>query len=105
LFHYYAQARQYAFEPRDELAVRELLGMSLEIKDRYQLIVVAKNQFEIPFRNDQTRTCSEHQAYSRHDLIVSFVRHFWPGKLFFVEGDVCARVEQIVKEVANMRSQ
>ena len=104
LFHYYAQARQYALEPRDNLAVRELLIMCLEIEDRYQLIVIAKNQLEIPFKSDQTRTGGEKQARPRHDLIVSFVQHFWPEKLFFVEGDVPTRVGQITKKMAGMRA-
>ena len=43
LFHFYAQAKQYASEPRDNLAVRELFRMCMETEDRYQLIVIAKN--------------------------------------------------------------
>src|SRR5689334_9017249 len=37
LFQLYAQARQYAKDSRDQLAVRELFRMCLEIEDRYQL--------------------------------------------------------------------
>lgn len=103
LFHYYAQARQYTSEPRDKLAVRELLSMCLEIKDKYQLIVIAKSQFEVTFKNDQMRTCDESQAKIRHNLIVSFVQHFLPEKLFFVEGGITTRVEQIIEKLEDMR--
>jgi nicotinamide riboside kinase len=102
LFHYYAQAKQYAFEARDKLAVTGLLDMCLEIKDRYQVIIVVRDQFEIFFKNDQTRTCDKEQAKVRHNLIVTYIQHFLPEKLFFIDGNMATRIEQIMKKLAEM---
>ncbi len=102
LFHFYVQARRYADEPRDYLAVRELFRMCLEIEDRYQLIVVAKNVFEIPYKTDQGRSRSEASAKEIHNLIMSFLKHFWPEKLFFVEGAVQQRTAQVLVKLEGM---
>lgn len=104
LFHYYAQARQYASEPRDKLAVRELFRMCLELEDRYQLIIVAKNPIEIQYKTDNSRKSEEEQARQRHDLIRSFVEHFWPEKLFFVEGSLEKRLEQSMIKIKELHS-
>lgn len=103
LFHYYVQARQYASEPRDKLAVRELLRMSLELEDRYQLIVMAEDPFEIPYKTDQSRKSDESWARERHNLIRSFVEHFWPEKLLLVKGGVQERTAQVVHRLEEMR--
>lgn len=103
LFQYYVHARQYASEPRDELAVRELLRMCLEIKDRYQLIIIAEDPFEIPYKKDQCRESDEAWARQRHNLIRSFIEHFWPEKLLLVKGDAKERVAQVIKKLEEMR--
>ncbi len=105
LYHFYAQAKQYVKEPRDNLAVRELFRMCMEIEeaDRYQLIVMAKNPAEILYRRDQGRKSSEAEARKRHQIIVSFVEHFCPQKLFFVEGGVEERVAQVMSKLEKMR--
>lgn len=103
LFQFYVQARQYASERRDNLAVRELFRMCLEIEDRYQLIVMAKNLFEIRYKTDQSRKINEVWAKERHNLIKSFVEHFWSKKLFFVEGSVEHRISQIVSKLEEIR--
>lgn len=103
LFHFYVGARQYASEKRDNLVVRELFRMCLEIEDRYQLIVIAKNLFEIPYKTDQSRNSVEDRAKRKHNLIKSFVEHFWPEKLLFVNGGVRNRVSQVVKKLEEMR--
>jgi nicotinamide riboside kinase len=103
LFYFYVSARQYAKEPRDNLAVRELFRMCLEIEDRYHLIVIAKNPFEIPYQTDQCRESNEVWARERHDLIRTFVEHFWPEKLFLVEGKVKKRVSQVLLKLEKMR--
>lgn len=103
LFHYYVQARQYATEPRDDLAIRELFRMCLEIKDRYQLIVMAEDPFEIPYKNDQSRKSDEAWARERHSLIRSFVEHFWPKKLLLVKGGLQERLAQVLQKLEEMR--
>lgn len=105
LFQFYVQARRYAAEPRDDLAVRELFRMCLEIKDRYRLIVVAKDVREIPYKLDQGRSTSEASAMQSHSLVTSFVEHFWPEKLFFVQGDVQQRKLQVLAKLDQMRSE
>ena len=105
LFHYYVHARQFASESRDKLAVRELFRMCLEIEDRYQLIVFAKNPLEIKYKNDYIRKSGEEFARKRHNLIRSFVEHFWPERLFFVEGDIKERVSQVVKKLEEMKTE
>lgn len=104
LFHYYIQARQFASEPRDQLAVKELFHMCLEIKDRYQLIVIAKNPSEISYKKDQIRRGNLFSARERHNLVKSFVEHFWPEKLFLVEGSVRKRVSQVIKKLENIKA-
>ena len=103
LFHLYVQARQWAGEPRDNLAVRELFRMCLEIEDRYQLIVMSQNPFEIPYRIDQSRRADEALARQRHDMIKTFVQHFWSNKLLFVKESVSERVNQVFEKLQEMR--
>lgn len=103
LFDLYVKARQYATEPRDNLAVREFFRMCLEIKDRYQLIVIADNPLEIPYKTDQSRVGSEERSRERHALIRSFVEHFWPDKIFFVKGSVAERVASVLSRLEKLR--
>ena len=102
LFAFYAGAKLYSEEPRDQLAVRELFRMCLEVKDRYQLIVVAENPEEIPYRTDGCRKAGKKHALARHAVIRSFLDHFLPEKLLLVKGDLetrCAVVESKLKEM------
>lgn len=103
LFHLYTQAKLYASEPRDNLAVRELFKMCLEIEDRYQVIFVAKNPCEIPYKTDQSRCINEERARLKHKLVVSFLEHCWPEKVVYVEGSVEERVEQILERMDVLR--
>ena len=104
LFHFYIEARQYAKEPKDELAIKELFYMCLEIKDRYQLIVIAKSPSEIPYKKDQSRKGNLFSAREKHRLAKSFVEHFWPEKLLLVDGNVKKRVSQVIKKLKEVRT-
>jgi hypothetical protein len=104
LFHFYVQARQNTKEPRDLLAVRELFRMCLEINGRYQLIVIAKDPMEIPYKNDQSRCGNQNRGLERHNLIRSFVEHFWPEKLLFVDGDLNQRKRQIIDKLKELKN-
>ena len=99
LFHFYVSARMYASEPRDKLAVRELFRMCLEIEDRYQLIVMASNPQEIPYKTDGCRHGETEAAVERHRLIRSFVEHFWNKKLLLVDGNLDNRIKQVLKRL------
>lgn len=103
LFHFYVGARQYATEARDQLAVRELFRMCMEIENRYQLIVVAKDFFEIPYKTDQSRKTKARKSSVRHALVKSFVEHFWSEKLLFVDGGVAKRTRQVLARLKKMR--
>lgn len=102
LFHFYVQAILYASEDRDQLAVRELFRMCMEIKDRYQLIVIAQNPCEISYKTDQSRSIDENRARKKHKMIVSFVEHFWPEKLLFVSGSIDKRIKQVMNKLQTM---
>lgn len=102
LFHYYIQAMLYASEPRDALAVRELLRMCMEIKERYQLIIVAKNPNEIPFKNDQSRVADKENALKKHELIMSYIQHFLNEKLLLIEGTLDERINRIINKLKDM---
>ncbi len=104
LFHYYVQVRQFATEPRDKLAVRELLRMCFEIEDRYQIIAIAKNPDETPYKTDNSRSSEKKVARGRHGLICSYVEHFLPDKLLYVNGKVEERVEQIAERLKELKS-
>lgn len=94
LFQYYVQAKQWVKEPRDNLAVRELLRMCLELEyqNRYQLLVMADNPNEIPYKKDQSRKGNSEKAMERHRLLRSFIEHHMPRKLVVVNGSVKKRV-------------
>lgn len=99
LFHYYAQVKQFGNSPRDKLAIRELYRMSLELEDRYDLIIIAKNPNEFIYKNDETRSSPENIARQRHAIITSFVEHLWPEKILFVEGNLEQRTNQAVEKI------
>ncbi len=103
LFQYYTHARLYIEAPRDLLAVRELFRMSLEIQDRYHLIVMAGNPLEITYKIDQVRSGDEERARKRHHLSRSFVEHFWPERLLLVRGNVATRTKQVLKQLRVMK--
>lgn len=103
LFQFYLQARRHAEKPRDRLAVRELFRMCLALEDRYQLIIIAKNSDEIPYKTDGARSASEKDARERHGQIRVFLEHFWPEKLLFVKGKPGTRVAQVFQRLEKMQ--
>ncbi len=106
LFHFYIAALQHARSKRDDLAVRELFRMCMEVKekDRYQLIVMADDPREFPYKNDYGRKLSDAEAGKNHRLIRNFLEHFWPQEaLLFVKEDIKKRVEQTLAVIKNMR--
>lgn len=103
LFHYYIQAKLYAEEPRDELAIRELLRMCNEIKDRYQIIAIAKNIDEIDYKTDGGRIADKENAITKHKLTESFILHFLPSKLLYIEGNTENRVNSIIQKLKELK--
>ncbi len=102
LFSFYVSARMYASEPRDNLAVRELFRMCLEVEDRYDLIAIAQNPLEIPYKTDGCRTAGNDSRVKRHNLTRSFVEHFLPDKFLFVKGTLDERLQQILLKLKEM---
>lgn len=102
LFHFYCSAIMYSAEPRDRLAVRELFRMCLKILDRYQLIVIAKNPTELPYKSDSVRHAGREKALKKHELVKSFVEHHFPDKVLFVEGPLKQRINQIEVRLKKM---
>jgi len=102
LFHFYASAKMYASKPRDDLAIRELFRMCLEIKDRYQLIVIAENPTELPYKTDGCRHAGREKAINKHQIVRSFVEHHYPERLLLVGGVLDKRISQIETELKNM---
>lgn len=103
LFQFYVEARQHVSEPRDKLAIRELFRMCLELEERYQLIVMASDPFEIVYKIDKCRSGEEKRARERHALLRSFVEHMWPTKLLFVHGSVKERLAIVLPHLAVLR--
>jgi nicotinamide riboside kinase len=101
LFHYYAQAKQFASEPRHRLAVRELLRMCMELEEnnRYQLIIMARDPEEFGYKKDSSRSSEKTIARERHKIIQSYIEHFCPDKLLLVHGDVEQRTEQAMERI------
>lgn len=102
LFHFYVASKIHAQEPRDELAVRELLRMCHEVKNRYQLIIVAEYPDEIDYKKDPVRRADKKISRRKHDEIVQFVQMFHPEKLLFVKGNVNERVEIVLKKLEEL---
>ena len=106
LYIYYTGARYFASEPRDNHAVRELFRMcsELEEQNRYQLIIMAKNPLEIPYKTDASRSSDEASSLEKHRLIKTFLEHVCNEKLFFVEGDLNHRLKQALKKILAMHA-
>lgn len=104
LFSYYVTALQFATEPRDQLAVRELLRMSLEIKDRYHLIVLARDYNEIPYQIDTSRTGEEKNREIRHTSTKTFLNHYYPNKTVQVHGPLKSRISQVLKALEKLEN-
>ncbi len=99
LFHFYASAKMYAQEPRDNLAIRELFRMCQEIEDRYQLIVMAENPEELPYKIDGVRHAGREKALKNHHLIRTFIEHHFPEKMILVSGNLNQRLKTIVERI------
>ena len=102
LFQYYAQAVQWKKEERDSLAVRELFRMCMEMKERYVLFVIAKNPKEIRYKKDGSRKGKREHGLKRHEIIRSFVEHFIPEKVLYVDGLLERRTAQVLKKLNQM---
>lgn len=102
LFHFYASAVMYASEPRDNLAIRELFRMCLEIKDRYQLIVIAENPSELPYKKDRCRHAGRQRAIKKHQIVRTFAEHYYPERLLLVKGVLDERLFQIESRLKEM---
>ena len=102
LFHLYSSAMLYSSEPRDNLAVRELFRMCLEIKERYQLIVIAENPNELPYKEDGCRHAGEEKSLNKHQIVRTFVEHHHPDKLLLVNGPLQDRLNTIEKKLKEM---
>ncbi len=103
LFHFYISARMHSTEPRDNLAVRELFRMCLEQENRYQLIAIADNPEEIPYKFDSCRQGERERAIMRHNSTRSFIDHFFPKIILPVSGSVEERVKQVNMKLEEMR--
>jgi nicotinamide riboside kinase len=99
LFHFYASAKMYASEPRDKLALRELYRMCQEIEDRYQLIVIAEDPSELPYKTDGVRRAGREKALQKHHLVRTFVEHEYPERIVSVKGNLNKRLETVIERV------
>lgn len=102
LFHFYVQARIYKSESRDVLAVRELFRSCQKISDRYQLITLPANPFEIPYKTDSSRSLEERKAREKHACVKRFLEHEWPERILYVEGPVKKRVRAVLQRMKQM---
>jgi len=99
LFQYYAQVRQFASGPRDELAIQGMYNLCLGLDKRYNLIIMAKDPYEIEFKRTNTRLSEAPVARERHGIIQNLVNHLWPEKLLLVQGTLEERLEQSVNKI------
>jgi len=102
LFHFYCSAIMYSSEDRDKLALRELHRMCLEINNRYQLIIVAENPEELPYKTDSCRNAGREKAVQKHKLVRSFVEHNYPERMLLVKGNLDNRLNQIEDRLKEM---
>lgn len=101
LFHFYVHGRQKGSSSRrDDMAIRELFRMCQEVVGgRYQLIVMARDPTEFPYRRDSSRSSTPEVALERHRLIQTFIEHFWLEKLLLVSGTPDERSRQVLEAV------
>ena len=106
LYKYYVDASHFSSEPRDILAVRELFRMCTETEDanRYQLIIIARDPEEIPYRTDSSRSSDQESALEKHRLTRTFLEHFCNDKLLFVEGNLDERLKQSMDRILKMHN-
>jgi len=102
LFHLYASAKMYAIEERDKLAIRELFRMCLDISNRYQLIVLAENPEELPYKKDGCRHAGRESALKKHTSVKSFVEHHFPEKILLVKGNLESRLSTVSNKLKEM---
>jgi nicotinamide riboside kinase len=105
LFHYWAQARQFASKPKDQLAVRELYRMCLELENRYQLIIIPQDPDEVNYKTDESRSSEKEIARERHIIICNFVNHLWPKKILYVHGNLEERTEHAIKVIKKIHQE
>lgn len=106
LYQYYISARQYAKDARDQLAIRELFRMCLEIEsnNRYQIVVMAADPAEIAYKTDQSRMATAEQSQDRHRRMRSFLEHLCPDKVLLVSGTVANRRDTVVAHLMRRRN-
>ncbi len=102
LFHYYASAKMYSREKRDVLAVRELFRACTEIPNRYQLIVMAEDPSELPYKKDSVRRSGREKAIEKHRIVRNIVEMFYPERLLLVKGYVDQRIDAIEQRLKEM---
>lgn len=98
LFNFYNTARLYQKEGRDSVATAELLKMSLEIKDRYEVIIIARNPMEISYKNDEYREIDKNRALKKHHLHIDFAERYLSEKIVYVEGSPEERLKQVMRK-------
>lgn len=104
LFHYWAQVKQFASQPRDKLALRELYRMCLELEERYQLIIIPKNPDEVKYKKDTSRSSGKKIAQQRHVIVCNLVNHLWPEKILFVSGDLDEKTKQAIVMIKKLHT-
>ena len=104
LFHYFCQVKQFASQPRDKLALRELFRMTMDLKDRYQIIAIPENPDEVAYKTDNSRASQKKVARERHEIIKNFVKFMWPEKILWVHGDLEERTNLVLEQVKKLRT-
>ena len=104
LYKYYTEARYYGSETRDALATRELFRMCTEVesKERYNLIIMARDPLEIPYKKDSSRVSNPNSALEKHRLMRTFLEHFCFNKLLFVNGNLDERLNQSMERILSL---
>lgn len=103
LFHLFVSARLHQQTHKDLMIVRELQRQSISATSRYDIITIAQDPREFPYKTDTARKGGEEKSTSLHRMQRNFIELFFPEKMLLLGGSVEDRGEQVVTHLKALR--
>ncbi|OGH02612.1 MAG: hypothetical protein A2798_03160 [Candidatus Levybacteria bacterium RIFCSPHIGHO2_01_FULL_37_17] len=104
LFHLFIGARLYQATRKDLMVVRELQRQSISATERYEIIAIAQDPREFPYKTDNSRSSEEETSTKLHGMMRNFIELYFPEKLLLVSGTPEERGDQVVTQLKILRA-